>query len=191
MEPADPTRESPRAVEDLLAEHATQLHAFVRLRSGAMLRSLESTNDLVQSVCREVLQHRERFRHPDDGGFRVWLYTMAARKIANRVEYWRAQKRDAGRAVPLGEAEDAASLLASYQTFCTPTAALRTQEELSRIEAAFESLPEHYREVITLSRVAGLSPAEVASHMDRTEASTRMLLFRALAQLAELLDDDA
>ena len=40
------------------------------------------------------MQYRERFRFPDQDGFRKWLYTMAARNIADRVEYWRAQKRD-------------------------------------------------------------------------------------------------
>lgn len=179
----------PKDVERLLAEHATELHAFVRLRSGEMLRSMESTADLVQSVCREILQHRERFQHPDRDGFRQWLYTMASRKIANRVEHYRALKRDARRNVPLEDDEQMGEVLACYRSFCTPTGALRTREEVSRIERAFEELPEHYREVITLSRIAKLPPAQVAERMQRTEASTRMLLFRALAKLAELLEE--
>jgi len=55
----------------------------------------EETVDLVQSVCREVLQHRERFAHPEERGFQRWLYRTALRKIAHRAEYWRAAKRDA------------------------------------------------------------------------------------------------
>ena len=176
------------SVEELLERHASELRAFVRLRSGPMLRSMESTADLTQSVCREILQYRERFRFPDQDGFRKWLYTMAARKIADRVEYWRAQKRDVQRLVALEEAEDLGDVLRQYRSFCTPTGAMRTQEEVRRIESAFERLPEHYREVITLSRIAGLSSAEVGREMKRSEASARMLLFRALAKLAELLE---
>jgi RNA polymerase sigma factor (sigma-70 family) len=180
---------APRPVEQLLDEHATELRAFVRLRSGDMLRSMESTQDLVQSVCREILQHRERFRFPDKDGFRQWLYTMAARKIANRVEYYRAQKRDVGRAAHIEAEEDLGDVLACYRSFCTPTGVLRTREEVRRIESAFERLPEHYREVITLTRIAGLPLTAVAEQMKRTEASTRMLQFRALAKLAELLEE--
>lgn len=175
-------------IEQLLDRHASELRAFIRLRSGALLRSLESTADLAQSVCREILQHRERFRHPDQEGFRKWLYIMAARKISNRVEYWRAEKRDAQRVVAMDPAEDFDGLLSCYRAFCAPSGALRTKEEVRRIESAFEQLPEHYREVITLSRIAGLSPQEVASEMRRTEASTRTLLFRALAKFAKLLE---
>jgi RNA polymerase sigma-70 factor (subfamily 1) len=190
--PGDAPRDGdPVQVEQLLSEHTATLRAFVRLRSGAMLRSMESTADIVQSVCREILQHRERFRHGDKDGFRQWLYTMAARKISNRVAYYRARKRDGQRVVPLESGEDAGDLLECYRSFCTPTGALRTREEVRRIEAAFESLPEHYREVITLTRIAGLPPAQVAERMNRTEGSTRMLLFRALARLAELLEEDA
>jgi hypothetical protein len=55
------------------------------------------------------------------------------------------------------------------------------------LEAAFDELPEHYREVITLSRIAGLSRAEIAAHMGRSEASVRNLLSRALVVLAEAM----
>ena len=52
------------------------------------------------------------------------------------------------------------------------------------LEAAFDDLPEHYREVVTLSRIAQLSRAEIARQMGRTEASVRNLLSRALIALA-------
>ena len=40
-----------------------------------MLRAMESTSDIVQSVCREILQHKDRFQYPGEDGFRRWLYT--------------------------------------------------------------------------------------------------------------------
>ena len=65
------------------------------------------------------------------------------------------------------------------------------REELERIESAFDRLPEEYREVITLARIAGLSRAEIAERMGRREGAVRTLLSRALARLAELLDERA
>ena len=54
---------------------------------------------------------------------------------------------------------------------------------------AFASIPEHYREGIALSRIAGLSQEELAERMQRSIPSVRNLLHRALARLAAQLDD--
>ena len=63
--------------------------------------------------------------------------------------------------------------------------------ELERLEAAFAELPPAWREVIVLVRLSGLSHAEAARRLGRSEASTRTLLSRALARLATRLEDDA
>ncbi len=181
-------------VERLLQEHLSRLHGFVRLRTGALLRSMESASDLVQSVCREVLEQGHRFQHDGEEGFRRWLYTAAARKISDRLEYYRAQKRDPGRRVPLQEHDAATSsggLLDCYRSFCTPSRMLREEEEVARIEAAFDLLPEHQREVIALARIAGLSHQEIAHQTGRSEGAVRMQLYRGLERLSELLSEGA
>jgi RNA polymerase sigma-70 factor (ECF subfamily) len=182
------------AVEVLLERHLPSLRAYVRLRAGAKLRARESASDLVQSVCRDVLQNLDRFRYPGESAFRAWLYATAMRKIADRAEYWGAARRDPAReAAPLPHAAhsgaDDQRLFDVYRgSFATPSQAAMGREALARIEEAFERLPEDYREVIVLSRIVGLSRAEVAGQMQRTEASVRNLLSRALAELAEHLD---
>lgn len=55
------------------------------------------------------------------------------------------------------------------------------------MEQAFEKLPEDYREVILLVRVAGLPYAAAAEQMGRTEPSIRNLLSRALSRLSGML----
>jgi RNA polymerase sigma factor (sigma-70 family) len=59
---------------------------------------------------------------------------------------------------------------------------------LARLQAAFDALDADEREVVLLSRVAGLSRAEVAQTMGRTENGVRNLLHRTLAKLAGQLD---
>ncbi len=179
-----------KAVEQLIAGHLPGLRAYLRLRAGAMLRARESASDLVQSVCRDVLQNLGQFRYPGEAAFRAWLYATALRKVADRAEYWQAQKRDAARDVPLEGSDEA--LLAVYRTsFASPSAHAMGREAMQRLEAAFDRLPDDYREVIVLSRICGLSRAEVAQSMQRSEASVRNLLSRALAELAEHLEGGA
>jgi RNA polymerase sigma-70 factor, ECF subfamily len=186
------------AVQQLLQRHMPGLRAYVRLRAGATLRKHESSSDLVQSVCRDVLENMGRFRYPGEAAFRAWLYATALRKIADRAEYWKAAKRDPVREVRLDgrggstsapSSQDDARLIDVYRaSFFSPSQAAMGREALARIESAFEKLPEDYREVIVLSRVVGLSRAEIAERMGRTEASVRNLVSRALAELAEHLE---
>ena len=177
-------------VDRLLAENLPRLRGFVRLRAGAMVRAMEGDSDIVQSVCREVLEHRERFRHGGEEGFRRWLYTSVMRKLGHRADYYRAQKRDQAR-VRAFDDEAAGQVLEGYRGIATPSGVLRQREELERIEAAFDALPEHYREVITLARIAELPQAEIAAQTGRSEGSVRMLLYRGLERLSELLERPA
>jgi RNA polymerase sigma-70 factor (ECF subfamily) len=64
------------------------------------------------------------------------------------------------------------------------------RERIARLEAAFDRLPADYREVITLTRIVGLPHREVAEAMGRSETASRMLLYRALAELAAELEGD-
>ena len=53
-----------------------------------------------------------------------------------------------------------------------------------RLQRAFSTLPDEYREVITLARVVGLPHAEIAVKLGKSEGAVRILLHRALARLA-------
>lgn len=178
-----------KAVEQLLEIHLPALRAFVRLRAGAEVRAHESNSDIVQSVCREVLQNIERFKHPSPAAFKQWLYTTAMRKISNRAEYWRAEKRAGGRERSLPSEADQLGLLRCYHSFSSPSRGLMVREEVARIERAFEELTDEQREIVTLAHVVGLSRGEIAEHMGKTEGAVRVMLHRALARLSDLLAD--
>lgn len=183
------TSGEPEAVDSLLERHLPVLRAFVRLQVGPAIRAKESASDLVQSVCREILQDVDDFEYRGEAAFRQWLYTAALRKILDRDKYYRRDKRDVAREVnpAAGADSSAADLIDAYGTFCSPSRQAMAREESERVEAAFDRLPENYREVITLSRVAGLGYPELAAHYGKDEAYCRTLLSRALARLARHL----
>lgn len=173
----------------LLERYLPRLRAFVRLRVDAAVRQRESCSDLVQSVCREVLEHAGQFQYPGEAAFRRWLFTMAARKVGHRHEYWAAERRDPAREEAAGMGAEADSrLLGAYRAFCSPSGEASAREAVARIEAAFDRLPEHYRQVILMARLLGMSRAEIAREIDKSEAAVGNLLFRALAVFAEELD---
>ncbi|MEM7202129.1 MAG: sigma-70 family RNA polymerase sigma factor [Planctomycetota bacterium] len=178
-------------VETLLERHLPSLRAFVRLRAGNAIRARESQSDLVQSVCRELLGGAERFSYRGDTEFRNWLYTAVLRKIVERDRYYRAQKRDIDREMaPRGGEDGDAALRQQYASVATPSAAAASAEELARIETAFDGLSEEQREIITLSRIVGLSHAEIGAKLGRSEQASRQLLRRALIRLSMALEED-
>jgi RNA polymerase sigma-70 factor (ECF subfamily) len=176
------------ALDELVVRHVDGLRAFVRLRVGAELRARESSSDLVQSVCREILQEARRFQHASESAFKSWLYTTALRKIADRAQHWRTLKRDAGREERLPSRMDDTGLVGIYRSISSPSQHAVASEERERIERAFEELEEEQREVIVLAKVAGLSRAEIAAQTGRSEGAVRVLLHRSLARLAEMLE---
>jgi len=124
-----------------------------------------------------------------DAAFRKWLFSWAENKLRNRLRFQAAAKRDPGKEVDAPtEIRNPGQLASSHQTFCRPSQAAIAREEIARIEAVFDQLPPHYREVITLSYLVGLSHAEIGEQMGRTPAASRSLLNRALARLATLSD---
>lgn len=178
------------AVAQLLERYLPGLRAWLRLRAGRLLLAKESSSDLAQSVCREILEHVDRYQYRGEAQFKQWLYTTALRKIANRYEHYGAEKRDARKEVALagGAESDGAlepELLAACRSLVTPSRQMMAREELERIERAFELLSDERREVILLSRFVGMSAREIGEQMQRSEESVRQLLHRALAELAE------
>ncbi len=176
------------AVDKLLQRFLPGLRGFLRLRAGKMLLDKESCSDLAQSVCRDVLENMDAFRYGGEAGFRSWLFTTALRKLADRYEYYRAAKRNAGREQPRDQHATIDELVAGYSPLFSPSQHAVAHEELGRIATAFSKLPDEQQQVILMARMMDLSRTEIAEEMGRSEGAVRTLLSRSLARLAEMLD---
>jgi RNA polymerase sigma-70 factor (ECF subfamily) len=169
------------AIEQLLADNLPRLRAYVRLKAGELIRARESCSDLVQSVCREVLEELPGFEYRGESAFRYWLMQRALHKIVDRARYYRVGARDAR----VGLADAAPDL--GVATFLTPSRDAVGREELVRMERAFEQLPEDYREAIFLHKVVGMQHREIAAALDRSEGAARNLVYRGIARLSQLM----
>jgi RNA polymerase sigma factor (sigma-70 family) len=184
-EPPAPDR---RQIEQWLARWLPELESFVRLRVGRAFSPRESTSDVVQSTCREILEHAPAFQTGGEEGFKRWLFKMALRKIANRYEHHRAQRRDLRRERALHGSSsgfEAALQGSEGPRVMSPSSLVAGAEDLARFEEVFAELPERYREVIVEARLLGTPHAELAARWGRNEGAVRALLFRALATLAD------
>ncbi|MBX3462866.1 MAG: sigma-70 family RNA polymerase sigma factor [Planctomycetes bacterium] len=176
------------AIADLLRAYLPRLQRFVHLRLGEALRRREDTVDILQSTVRELLEAGQ-FELRGEAEFRAWLFQAALNKIRQKVRFHGADKRAAAReaAVSTRTGFDLAEVV---RDTTTPSRVAMAREELDRLEAAFARLTEPQREVLTLSRIAGLPHAVIASRLGKSEVAVRQLLVRAMAALGAALAPD-
>lgn len=165
------------ALEQLLQRYLPQLHAFVHIRLGA-LRARESSMDVVQSVCRELLGARSAFEFRGEDRFRAWLFTAALNKLNDKRSFHGQQRRDARRDDPRTDAlQFAAGML-------TPSVDAIGHETAVALQDALAALSEEHREVITMARIVDLPHRVIAEVLGRSEAAVRQLLVRAMLKLS-------
>lgn len=177
-------------IEELLQRHMPDLESYVRRNTDATLSRRESCADLVQSVCREVLESRGQYRYAGERAFREWLFQVALHKLMDRRRFWRARKRDAEPAAHNNALRFSRDELARlHGTLASPSGEASLREELDRLERALLELAEEEREVIRLVHLKGCSHAEAADQLGCTEPQSRKRLFKALARLSGHLRD--
>jgi RNA polymerase sigma-70 factor, ECF subfamily len=181
------TSGDPAALHALLERYLPELDGYVRRHTSAALAQKESRSDLVQSVCREVLEDLGTggFEWRGEGPFRQWLYQAALHKIQNKARFHGAQRRDGDREQPiLGDLlnNDAGAGDRAPQT---PSMAAADAEERERFLHALGQLPTEQRQIVEWAHIQGMPHRQIAERLGVTEPHSRMLLSRALAQLAK------
>lgn len=192
MESSDPENQDPadssRSLDELFARNLPRLIAFIRARGGGVVGARESASDLAQSVCREAVQELDSFEFRGERAFVSWLYRRAEYKISNKRRWHRQAKRNAE--LEVAPDDEAKEVLGAYASLVTPSRVADAREELHRIEAAIDRLPDGQREAVAMTRIAGLDYAETAELLGRTESAVRGLVMRGMASLAKWLEDE-
>ena len=175
------------------ADYLSKYHAWLRLMARLQLdprwgRKFDAS-DVAQQTLLEAWKAESQFRGNSDGERIAWLRTILGRVISREVrQYTGTLKRDPNRELDIPTALERSSvMLAGLLADNAPSPSMHAdnREQQMIIAEAIESLSEDYREVIVLRNLQGLSHAEVAVRLDRTESAVRMLWLRALKQLRE------
>src|SRR5215207_2516444 len=179
------------ALGALLERYGQYLTLLARLQVGRRLQGKVEPADLVQEAFHKAHRDFPSFRGTTEAEFVGWLRQLLVTAVAGQVRrYLGTQQRDVRLEQQLADEIDQSSRalcggLAAAQS--TPSQQAARREQAVILADALGKLPEHYREVIVLHHLEGLSLSQVASRMGRTPDSVEKLWTRALVQLRGIL----
>ena len=164
------------AFDRLVKVYRPRLVALVRLKLGSKLRGKVDVDDIIQDTLVGAYHSIDTLRSSSETAFFRWLTGIANHVIFNEAR--RHQRRPTVPYVNKATASDP-----------SPSKGMRRNERFERLEEALDSLSPAHREVVLLARIEGLSLAEVAKRMKRTQGAVAQLLWRALKNLREQFGD--
>jgi RNA polymerase sigma factor (sigma-70 family) len=189
MEGPDPL---PRTLEKheldaLIERHLSVLRYYVRLRRGPLLRSKEPVSDIVQSALREIIEERPRFAFTGEDAFRAWIHRIVTNKIISKNRYHQAAMRDVGREEMLASRVWDVRQPGGSSPDHSPSQHAQHAEDLERLQAAFDALPEEDRQILSMRRIFDIPAGKIAEELGIAESTVRWRLSTIMAQLASRL----
>lgn len=159
----------PEAFEQLYEAYFDKIYRYVVLKVG----NRADAEDLTQQVFLKALESIGSFRWRG-APFSSWLFRIAHNQV---VDYFRKKSRE--KTLPLDEARTVS---------VSDSAALAERKlKVEQLAAACERLTEAQRDVISLRFAGGLSVAETARAMGKSEGAARVLQHEALVRLRRIL----
>ncbi len=160
------------SLDILLRRYASSLLTFIRRMVGDRHRSEE----LFQEVFLAVWRQSRQYQYPRS--FKSWLFGIAVNKCRGHLRsqmFWHG-RLDGEPVADLPGADD------------SPPEAAAAAERARLVAEAVSRLPVTQRMVLVLRVWNGLTYAEIAQTMDRTEATVRSNMFHALGTLRRYLE---
>ncbi len=181
------------ALKKLLAAYYPVLHQRINSRMDPRIRARLEPEDLLQQIYLEVFRRISGFENRGPNSFLTWVLTIADGKLADAHRECFRKKRDLARELRNGGnalGESAFRLLdQAYADSTTPSRVVRRDEAVAAVVSCLEKLSDAHRDVLELRFLQGLSVADVASRLSKSEASVVAATKRALAALRTAMDE--
>jgi RNA polymerase sigma-70 factor, ECF subfamily len=171
----------------LFEKYQKRLALLIHYKLGREMRRLADVEDALQETFLEAFRDIERFRYEKPGAFLSWLSRIADHVIADAARFHGRRKRRADlvrfRSVGTPDGPEPADS-------ATPSRLLAEKESLQALIRKLDDLPEDYRRAILLSKVEGLSNAEMAERLGRSREAAALLLHRAVKRFRSMQESD-
>ncbi|MDY3563784.1 sigma-70 family RNA polymerase sigma factor [Gemmata sp. JC673] len=174
-----------KALGQLLMTYRGYLRVLAQREIGGKLDARLDASDLIQQTCLSAVRNFKKFKGKGLPEFNLWLRQIHQRNVQDAVrEHVLAAQRALNREQRL---ELGAEGRLAEPSEPSPSGRVMASEEAAVLASALEELPDDQREAVRLKHLEGLSLAEVADRMGRSEPSVAGLLKRGLQALREKL----
>ncbi len=160
--------QDPEAFSELYHRYLAPVYRYHLARTG----HVQEAEDLTAQTFLSALEAISSFR--GQGSFKAWLFGIASHKLA---DHYRRNREE----LPLEHAEQLHSPLPQ------PDEAAHARLEINRVAQVLRVISPERAEALVLCLFSGLSLAEAARSIGKSEAAVKMLVQRGLCDLQERL----
>jgi RNA polymerase sigma-70 factor (ECF subfamily) len=161
---------------DLYRAHLRDVYNYAYYRIG----NHHDAEDVTEQTFLQAYRHFERAQRESDGRpLRPWLIRIAHNLAANLY-------RDRARK-PQSPLDEGSPIAAAHTT----EELVAGRDELKRVLAAVDELPDDRREALIMRFALGMDNREIARALGRTDGATKVLIHRAIKQLEGVLASEA
>ena len=168
MELARRAGSDPQAFTELYHRYLSVIYRYHLARTG----HIQEAEDLTAQTFLTALESIRSFR--GQGSFAAWLFGIASHKL---VDHYRRNREE----LPLEQAEQLHSPLP------LPEEAVQQRLDMARVARVLKLISPERAEALVLCLIGGLSLAEAARTVGKSEAAVKMLVHRGLCDLQERL----
>ena len=171
--PADSTTEAARRL-DQFAEKYQQFFPRVFAYVYGRVYNVHQAEDLVSEVFERAFLKMDSLRN--DEAFATWLFTIARNLVTS-------QARKRGRETIV----DPDILKSVVATSISVENEVLVREEVAAVVKCLKKFPQREQDIVSLKFDAELTNGQIARVMGLSEANVRVILFRTLRKLREML----
>jgi len=146
-------------------------------------------SDLVQQTLMEAHCRIEDLYSLDDGPFFAWMRAALRNNVLDAIRHLKTAKNNIARNVRESDLQDSFArldqLLAVDET--SPSQIFQRNDEISRLLAALQTLPDKQRMAVMLKHLRGHSLKEVSEILQVSESAVAGLLHRGRQQLLQCM----
>jgi RNA polymerase sigma-70 factor (ECF subfamily) len=161
-----------------------------QLQLGRLFRARFDSSDVVQEALVRAVKGLDAWHGTDEPQLVRWLQEIVQNTFVDLMRKHSADRRDPRREQSIHDAAgDEDTPLAAYLAASQPgpsTLATR-REELLRLAAAVDQLPDAERDAVIAHYILELPLAEVAARLGRTVKGAACLVYRGKERLRKLL----